>query len=233
MPLNKQSGNMYGWVNYTWNPLAGSCPHRCDYCSTHSLKKRNKVLDEKYSGEPRVYEKELSTNLGEGNTIFVCNMVDLFADGVPNKAIKRILGYLNEYPDNRYLLQSKNPKRMLEYTPLFPPDVILATTIESNLIYPGTNAPSPWERMRYITELKKRGYTVEVTIEPVMRFDWRFKSMIRHIQPDFVAIGADSKNNNLPEPVWSAVKELIEYLEEFTEVRRKSNLDRLKEENDG
>src|SRR3990167_1900105 len=30
--LNKQKGNMYGFVTHTWNPIKGKCSHNCSYC---------------------------------------------------------------------------------------------------------------------------------------------------------------------------------------------------------
>ena len=30
--LNKQKGNMYGFVTHTWNVIKGKCPHDCEYC---------------------------------------------------------------------------------------------------------------------------------------------------------------------------------------------------------
>ena len=32
MPLNKAKGNMYPFVDYTWNVIKGECPHGCAYC---------------------------------------------------------------------------------------------------------------------------------------------------------------------------------------------------------
>jgi hypothetical protein len=32
MPLNPVKGNMYTWVNFTWNPIRGQCSHDCRYC---------------------------------------------------------------------------------------------------------------------------------------------------------------------------------------------------------
>ena len=52
--------------------------------------------------------------------------------------------------------------------------------------------------------------------------DWIFK-----IEPTFVSIGADSGQNNLPEPPAWKINKLIEELEQFTEVRVKDNLKRL------
>ena len=32
MGLNLSNGNMYKFVNYTWNPIKGKCLHDCSYC---------------------------------------------------------------------------------------------------------------------------------------------------------------------------------------------------------
>ena len=52
-------------------------------------------------------------------------------------------------------------------------------------------------------------------------------SWMKNIDPTFISIGADSKGHNLPEPPGAKVKELIQELEKFTEVKVKKNLSRL------
>lgn len=53
------AGNMYEFVSKTWNPLAGECQHACGYCSTNSFRKRFTKMREKYSGKPRIIEKDI------------------------------------------------------------------------------------------------------------------------------------------------------------------------------
>lgn len=45
---------MYPFADITWNPLAGTCEHRCIYCSTKSF--YYPALKEKYSGKLRLVE---------------------------------------------------------------------------------------------------------------------------------------------------------------------------------
>ena len=52
--------------------------------------------------------------------------------------------------------------------------------------------------------------------------------LIKTIHPEQVNIGADSGNNNLPEPPWFKVEKLIDELQGFTKVILKKNLERLK-----
>ena len=51
--------------------------------------------------------------------------------------------------------------------------------------------------------------------------------MIKYCNPKQVNIGADSGNNNLPEPSKEKVLALIDELQKFTTIHNKSNLKRL------
>ena len=105
--------------------------------------------------------------------------------------------------------------------------MILANTIESDIDYPVSNAPSVMNRATAMSKIV--GGTV-VTIEPVMNFDLvEFVKLIKYAKPKWVNIGADSKRHYLPEPSWEKVQELISALQEFTEIKVKSNLERLRD----
>jgi len=240
-------GNMYEWVGYTWNPLAGECPHRCEYCYVQELKRRFPQLREKYTGPIRIDEKALNQRLPKNRTIFVCSMNDLFADTIPIDYIYEILtvagiecGQWEERIDRIFLFQTKNPRRMKDFLPYFPPHSILGTTIESNKELVKTEAPPPIERYKAMRELreiidtdidyKEEVYALKlmVNIEPILDFD--LDVMVRwmeDIRPDFISIGADSKHKNLPEPSSQKVKILIQELEGISEVRIKKNLKRI------
>ena len=220
MPLNKQSGNMYSWVTHTWNVVKGKCPHGCIYCYMKRFPQRPLRFD----------EKELKTNLGIGNTIFVGSSTDMWADEVPNEWILKVLQHCSEYPDNTYLFQSKNPHRFAIYFDDLPQNTILGTTIETNkedIIKKVSKAPSPANRyMHMLNDFPRK----MVSIEPIMDFDLDIMiRWIEDIEPEFVSIGADSKNHNLPEPPAWKVEQLIKSLKEFTEVKIKDNLSRILE----
>ena len=95
-----------------------------------------------------------------------------------------------------------------------------------NLI-PFSNTPTPHDRsMGMFESLIKRKM---VTIEPIMDFDIEeLVFLIKSFYPEQVNIGADSGNNNLPEPSWYKIQQLIDRLSEFTIVKEKKNLRRLK-----
>jgi len=237
MSLNKQSGNMYGFVTHTHTHLAGRCPHGCQYCSIRDLSNHRPVMDTKYSGPLRLIEKEFDVKYGSGKTIFMENCNDLFADDVPVGFIERILGHADEWPGNTYLLQTKNPLRcrhVAQHTVFRHTNVILGCTIETTddarsvAVSPG--APPVSSRAYHMARLSEQGYRTFVTVEPIMDLDVaKMVLWIAAISPEFVAIGADSKRHHLEEPGVEKVELLISELESIgVDVRVKSNLARLR-----
>jgi DNA repair photolyase len=221
MGLNKQTGNMYPWVTHTWNPIKGKCPHDCEYCYMKVYPLKPVRLD----------ESEFKIDLGAGNTIFIGSSCDMWADDIPGEWIQRITEYISEeYYDNTYLFQSKNPKRFFDFCTILPDDIIFGTTLETNR-KTNTNAPQPSDRVPWMwefTDQKHQQFKRMVSIEPIMDFDIReFEMMLMNIRPHFVSIGADSKGHNLSEPSKEKTLELIEWLKTFTEVRLKDNLKRI------
>jgi hypothetical protein len=222
--MKPQKGNMYPGVK-TFNPLAGKCLHDCHYCSTNALK-RFPVIKEKYSGEWRIDRNTLYKDLGSGNTWFVCAQNDLFAEGVSCIHVMEILTVCRAY-NNRYLFQTKNPSGYYLFLSNMPNKTILCTTIETNRIYPQMgNTPSPIDRAIAMSCIKN--FPLQITIEPIMRFDLKeLVELIRMTKAEVVNIGADSKNNHLPEPTKAEVLALIDELSKFTAIERKTNLKRL------
>ena len=217
--LNKSKGNMYPWVTHTWNIIKGKCPHDCSYCYMKRYPQSQLHFD----------SSELKTKLGSGKTIFVGSSCDAWAETIPDLWIKSILIQCAEAGGNKYLFQSKNPIRFREYSGYYPPDFILGTTIESNYnLLQGCLAPNVYERMKAMSAINHL-IPKMVSIEPIIDFDLGdFIGWIKNISPKFVSIGADSGNNHLPEPSGDKVKALIEGLREFTEVKIKENLRRLR-----
>lgn len=211
--LNETKGNMYEWVDFTWNPIKGKCIHDCSYCYMKRFPQPEIHLD----------EKDLKTDLGNGNKIFVGSSTDMFAENVDDDWIKLVLKHCKEF-DNVYYFQSKDVKRMLKFDGLFPERSVFGTTIETNryeLLKKYSKAPV--SRLD-ISKFRRKF----VTIEPVIDFDIKnFVWLLKSIKPDFINIGADSKKHNLPEPSWHKVQKLISELKKFTVINVKSNLDRL------
>ena len=224
MSFRESKGNMYPWVTHTWNVIKGKCPHDCSYCYMKRFPQ----------GELRFDEKEMRRNLGSGRFIFVGSSCDMWAESIPGEWIGEIFGKCYQYPDNKYLFQSKNPARFTKSArDWFSPNMILATTIETNRNYNISCAPDAYERANAMNIMQACGqvcgFSTIVTIEPILDFDLReLVTLIKIANPKWVNVGADSKGHSLPEPGWDKVQKLIAALEEFTEVKIKSNLGRLK-----
>ena len=220
MGLNNSTGNMYKFVTHTWNTIKGKCPHGCVYCYV-----------KKWGSQPDLHfdERELKTDLGYGNTIFVGSSCDMFAEGIDPKWVIRTLMHCENYK-NSYFLQTKNPKAFELYgvgiTSLH--DFALCITMETNRWYKDVmvNAPDPVERaMRFYEIPVRQKY---ITIEPIMDFDMdMFIRYIKINRPLQVNIGANTSNVAIPEPSKDKVLALISELETFTIVHQKSNLKRL------
>lgn len=213
---------MYPFVTHTWNAIKGKCPHDCSYCYM-----------KRFGEQPDLHfdEKELKTDLGEGNFIFVGSSCDMFAWGIPNEWIMKTLNHCRHFFNNKYLFQTKNPEGLLSWLDEFkvPLNSIIGTTIETNRLYPyAGNAPPPSVRAIYMSQISARLYKTMVTIEPIMDFDLiNMVDLVENCNPEWVNIGADSQKSNLPEPPPEKIKALISLLEKFTEVKIKPNLKRL------
>ena len=224
MPLRIAKGNMYSHIDYTWNPIKGLCQHDCLYCYMKVFKQR----------PLRLAVSELRTNLGDGNFIFVGSSTDMFSKDVPTKWIAVTLDYCNQFPDNQYLFQSKNPGRFFDFLDEMPPVRVLATTIETNrqeLVDKVSQAPSLIERRDAMTALRASKENIQITIEPIMQFDDpELYIWMKQISPNLIAIGADSQGHHLHEPTGEQVTALLTRLEKIhgCEVIEKRNLKRLK-----
>ena len=220
MGLNivKPGSQMYQFINATWNTVKGECPHGCTYCYMKRWGKQKSV---------RFDEKELYTDLGSGNFIFVGSSCDLFARAIPNKWIIDTLNLCESFHMNTYLFQSKNPEGFKDFEIYLPGNSKLCTTIETNRYYKQMgDTPHPSMRSEDMHDLV--AWDKYVTIEPIMDFDLdEMVNLIRWCNPKQVNIGADSGNNNLPEPSSKKLLALIDELQEFTTIARKTNLNRI------
>lgn len=223
MGLNKVTpgSQMYQWINATWNTVKGECPHGCTYCYVKRWGKQKSVHFD---------EKELNTDLGKGNFIFVGSGCDLFAEDIPDKWINKTLDHCMKF-DNKYLFQSKNPWRILDYINhvVLTYQSVICTTMETNRFYSdimGT-CPTSSERVFAMHEVSKVVKTF-ITIEPIMDFDLKeFVIELKQCNPTQVNIGADSGNNHLPEPSKEKLLALINGLKKFTIIDQKRNLNRI------
>ena len=216
MPLTVSKGNMYEWITHTWNTIKGECPHGCSYCYMHRWGKQKPI---------RFDEKELKTDLGSGNFIFVGSSCDMFAGLIPDEWIIKTLEHCQKF-DNQYLFQTKNPENIRRILP-DRKESNVCVTLETNRLYPDimNNCPVPLDR---VNQMKYIRHPLYITIEPIMDFDLDiFVMLLERCSPIQINIGADSGNNHLPEPTKEKILQLITELEKFTVIKQKSNLKRL------
>ncbi|WP_319479110.1 hypothetical protein [uncultured Draconibacterium sp.] len=214
MALNKSKGNMYEFVTHTWNTVKGECFHGCSYCYMQRWGQLKAI---------RFDEKELKTDLGNGNFIFVGSSNDMWAQNIPEEWIKKTLDHCSKY-DNSYMFQTKNPQNIRRE---LIPNSSVCVTLETNRHYPEImrNCPTPEQR---IEQMKLIKHPLYVTIEPMMDFDLPvLVEMLKSCEPLQVNIGADSGRNGLPEPPKEKVLQLIDELQKFTTIHNKVNLKRI------
>jgi DNA repair photolyase len=225
MPLNKvkQGSQMYDWITHTWNTIKGKCYHDCIYCYMKQWGELKPV---------RFDEKELETNLGHNNFIFLGSSCDMFAKDIPHDWIVETLSKCLKY-ENKYLLQTKNPYR-LTHEVIIPinhrKNFKICTTLETNRYLPDIMklSPNPTSRAISMQNISCYGHENYITVEPIIDFDLgEFIELIKLCNPKQVNIGADSKGHKLPEPPKEKIIELIKELEKFTKVKQKLNLKRL------
>lgn len=214
---------MYEFVTHTFNIIKGKCPHDCSYCYMHRWGKQSELHFD---------EKELKTNLGKDNFIFVGSSCDMFAQDIPQLWIDETLQHCRKFDDNQYLFQTKNPNRLLQMTErfYFPTASVVCTTIETNRFIPEimNQSPNPEHRADAMNKLYYSDFTTYVTIEPIMDFDLKeMLELVTSCHPTQVNIGADSGNNHLPEPDKYKLLEFMDELKKYITVVKKTNLNRL------
>lgn len=236
MILNPSKGNMYEFITHTWNPIKGKCYHDCSYCYM-----KNMVV---YEQPVHLVKSELEGDFGLNKFIFLGSSTDEFAQDVPTEWITKVLDCCynktkNQTPQDRtrFLIQTKNPKRLLDFIehPLFDvkrKQVVACTTLETNRHYAAimNNAPLPQDRAEAMRIISNKGIGTYVTIEPIMDFDLNeFVSLIKQCNPKQVNIGLNTnKNVKLPAPTVGKAVEFVSKLNEFTKVHIKANAQKLR-----
>ncbi|MCD6484830.1 MAG: DUF5131 family protein [Candidatus Odinarchaeota archaeon] len=213
---------MFPFVSGTLNPIGGACEYNCTYCWARKLVKRYKL--KKYTGKPYLIIGELEKSFVPGAVIFVGDMIDIFAETVPEVFLDNIFRVVEKYPKTDFLFLTKNPERYLELLRdgvHIPENCILGATIESNRYYPDiSRAPKQAYRVIAMQDLHFNfDYRLFISIEPILDFDLiPFVNQLEVIEPWKIAVGYDNYHNKLKEPTLSKTRVLIECLKQFTDV---------------
>ncbi len=221
-------GRMFKTITRTWNPFTG-CLHDCTYCwarklATGKLKDTAKYRENGFA--PTFHPGELKAKFKPGEFVFVSSMGDIgFANNYEWEAIFRVI---RSFPETKFLIQTKSPMLFLNNW-AWPSHVYHGTTIETNRKYEDLSKAPPVTRRYHDMEYNPHLHKF-LSIEPVMDFDLEtLVCWIKDIRPEIVEVGADNYHNNLPEPPWEKVQQLLEALRHFVpQVIEKDGLTRLR-----
>ena len=223
MQMVTEPNRMYRGVK-SWSPMMG-CKFHCVYCENsfqRQAKRRKKWCELCYSYEPHFHPERLN-KIPSAKTIFACAYGDVaFAE---YEWVEQILEAIRKHKDKTFYIQSKEPSVFLEWERRFefPDNLVLGTTIESDMCYwrdskanyhveyfEISKAPEPPIRASNMMHLNHpRKY---ITIEPILWFTLMYYKgepivdliplvwWVEKIKPEFVYIGYDNHNTRLPEP---------------------------------
>lgn len=217
----------------TW-PVFVGCDFGCTYCHARKMALTRLRRHPRYRDgfKPQLIPVELLRKFQPGQFVFVGYMGDIsFAS---REVVEIILDAIRENPQTTFLFCTKNPAVYLQWGVIYPDNLYLGATIESNFDYGHTEysitkAPAPEIRfmaMEAVDHSKKF-----ISIEPVMDFHLRtLVDWMKAIKPDIIEIGPDNYHNDLPEPENWKLRRFIEYLRQFCpNVIEKKGIERLLE----
>jgi protein gp37/ParB-like chromosome segregation protein Spo0J len=187
--LNKQDTDNIEWAKWSWNPITG-CLHNCSYCYARDI--ANRFFAQKFApaflpqrlGAPahQTVPDQAKTELGYRN-IFTCSMADLFGKWVPAEWIEAVLDVVRENPQWNFLLLTKFPNRLAEFT--YPKNAWLGTSVDCQARV--KNAERSFAKVQ--------GGVKWLSIEPMLE-PLKFDSLAMF---DWVVIGGASKSTETPE----------------------------------
>lgn len=208
--------NMYRLSVKQLNLFVG-CEHDCTYCVSSFQRQLKRWAKSKRGCElcaqwkPHTHFERMKLPVPRTRYmqfIFLCANGDVAFCPTPD--LEKIIDWIKSFPDRTFLLQSKDPSTFNRVKHLFPENLILGTTIETQNYFITrklSKAPDPFQR--YVDLCNIVHPLKMVTIEPVLRFnpDIMIKWM-EEIKPCMIWLGYDSKpkENKLPEPALADVK---------------------------
>lgn len=221
---------MFPFITCTRNPIGGGakngywCIFNCSYCWANNLKDYRNWS--KYHGEFRIFYKEFR-RFKKDDFPFICDMIDIGDTRIPFDVLYDLFTWIDNLTCENVLLLTKNPYVYIDYKDIIPKKAVLGATIETDLnMHTSKYSKAPNPKYRLICMEKIRDLLPDnkrfICIEPIMEFTRTFKSDIEKIEPWSVAVGYDNYHNELPEPTKDKTLSLINQLEKFTIVFRKT-----------
>ena len=210
--------NMYKENRMSLNAFVG-CRHECVYCKPsfqRQMKRQKCPLCKIFVPHIHIDRlKKTPPKTKQGEFIFFPSSGDL-AFAIP-EVVQVHIDYAEKYPDRTFLIQSKTPEFFKDYD--FPDNVILGTTIETNLALFETpskynyyseisKALYPCHRIRSMMDLVHKRKSV--TIEPILDFSLSVMvEWMERIRPEIIWVGYDNHKCHLPEPTLAETMVLV------------------------
>lgn len=188
--------NPIGWCDYTWNPVKGDCPMKCEYCYALRLNhrfKRNPVIrfEEKLLEEP--------AKVSEHSIIFVGSTIELYGHWIDKKWILKMLATALCNPQHTFISLTKVPIGMRGYD--FPDNWWCGVSI--------TAKRDLWK----IREIEKNPHITRrlVSFEPLHSRLMADLNSYMSDRFDWIIVGAETGNRKgkiVPEEEW--IEEIVE-----------------------
>lgn len=200
----------------TWNPHPG-CEFGCLYCYVDEQYKRFSKCKDCLAKKPHFHPERMKQKFKPGETVFVESTGD--PNFIPRDIFQDIINHLAEFPDTKFMIQSKNPIYFVDFE--YPDNIWLGTTIETDiddLARCYSKAPVPSLRANGLWRVKHEQQKSEIylTIEPVMVFDFlKMLRIVEFLKPAEIFIGRDNHSNKLPEPSEKDLMRLVVELEDL------------------
>lgn len=137
--FNRQTGEEIGWAWWSVNAITG-CKHACRiYCYARHLAEGGKGRAPLYPTKfaPTLWPEAVTAvrNMPvpedpnpAAHNVFVCSMSDMFGEWIPTPWIEWILEECAAHPDWNFLLLTKFPRRLLDFT--FADNCWVGTTVD-------------------------------------------------------------------------------------------------------
>lgn len=220
----QESGTTTTLIGATWNPTAG-CFHNCMWampdgtvaeCYAKTVAENLAAKSYPYGfafhyWHPERLHEPLKARTPMG--IFVGSMADLFGHWVHKNQIRKVINVMRRAHWHTFLILTKNPRRLMEFSP-FPPNVWVGASITGGPLTRSENAAQGLSvYLRYLDSVKA---TVRfISFEPLW-FDaastlWNWRTA-KPLPIEWAIIGAASNGAKTYQPESEWVSGLVSML---------------------